>query len=234
MLDPGVRRDGVMVEVSAGVSGRMLAGAEPRGAPQPPAAPPQPEPEPQIATLALTPAPRAEAASLPRVTTGRSLRERASEGTGPTLAPTPMAPTSFAPVAAQPLDVGTQAWPAAMMARIEALRDAADAVDTSIRILPDALGAIDVSVRREGDLTHVHLAAEQAQTARLLAEAQPRLAELADARGLRLQTSTGGAGANSGDAQPDARSRPQPERQPVALPSPPRRARAEAPDHRIA
>lgn len=218
-----------MIEAQAPASERTMVAVEPRNAPQPPAPAPQPEPEPQIAALALTPATRAEAAPLPRVTTGRSLRERATETTGPTLAPVPAAPLAFAPVAAQPLDVGTQAWPAAMMARIEALREAADAVDTSIRILPDALGAIDVSVRREGEVTHVHLAAEQAQTARLLADAQPKLAELADARGLKLQTSAGG----TGSGQPDARGQPQPQ-QPVAPPSAPRHVPADTPDHRIA
>lgn len=218
-----------MIEAQVPVPDRALAVAEPRGAPRLAAPAPQHEAEPQIAALALTPATRAEAAPLPRVTTGRSLRERATEASGATLAPAPTAPLAFAPVAAQPLDVSTQAWPAAMMARIEALREAADAVDTSIRILPDALGAIDVSVRREGEVTHVHLAAEQAQTARLLAEAQSKLAELADARGLKLQTSAGG----TGSGQPDPRGQPQPQ-QPAAPPSVFRHARTETPDHRIA
>ncbi len=235
MLDLGVRREGATHGVSGLVPDRMLVASEPtgKGALQPPATAllPERKAEPQLAALPLTPAARAAPAPLPRVTTGRSLRERATEVTGPTLAPTPTAPAAFAPVAAQPLDVSTQAWPAAMMARIEALREAADAVDTSIRILPDALGAIDVSVRKDGEVTHVHLAAEQAQTARLLAEAQPRLAELADARGLRLQTSTAGTG--GGNAQPDARSQPQPQ-QPAAPPPASPRARAETPDHRIA
>jgi flagellar hook-length control protein FliK len=229
MLDPGLRREGAVIEVAAPAADRAMAVGEPRGTLQPPAAAPEPKAEPQLAALPLTPAARAEAAPLPRITTGRSLRERATELTGPTLAPAPTAPAAFAPVAAQPLDVSTRAWPAAMMARIEALREAADAVDTSIRILPDALGAIDVSVRKDGEVTHVHLAAEQAQTARLLAEAQPKLAELADARGLKLQTSAGG----TGSGQPDARGQPQPQ-QPAAPPPASPAARAETPDHRIA
>lgn len=235
MLDLGVCHEGATHGVSGLVPDRMLVASEPtgKGALQPPATEllPERKAERQLAALPLTPAARAEPAPLPRVTTGRSLRERATEVTGPTLAPTLTAPAAFAPVAAQPLDVSTQAWPAAMMARIEALREAADAVDTSIRILPDALGAIEVSVRKDGEVTHVHLAAEQAQTARLLAEAQPRLAELADARGLRLQTSTAGTG--GGNAQPDARSQPQPQQPAAPLPASPR-ARAETPDHRIA
>jgi len=85
-----------------------------------------------------------------------------------------------------PLDLSGDSWPGAMIAHIERLRDAADAVDTTIRVVPDALGSIDVSVRRSGDQVHVQFAAEQAATRQILHEAQPRLAELAEARGLRL------------------------------------------------
>lgn len=106
-------------------------------------------------------------------------------------ASTPAAPPPV--VASQPaIDITQQALPAAMIAHIEKLRDAADAVSTSIRILPDALGAVDVSITKDGELTHVHLAAENAQTRALLAEAQPKLAELAEQKGMKLgQTSVG-------------------------------------------
>lgn len=85
-----------------------------------------------------------------------------------------------------PLDMRQERWPHAMIERIEMLRDAADAVDTRIRLVPDALGAIDVSVRKDGDGVRVHFSAEQAATRTLLADAQPRLADLAEARGLKL------------------------------------------------
>jgi len=85
-----------------------------------------------------------------------------------------------------PLDMRQERWPGAMIERIDILRDAANATDTRIRLIPDALGTIDVSVRRDGDTVHVQFAAEQAATRSLLQEAQPRLAELADARGLKL------------------------------------------------
>lgn len=95
-----------------------------------------------------------------------------------------------------PLDMRQERWPHAMIERIEMLRDAADAVDTRIRLVPDALGAIDVSVKTEGDTVRVHFNAEQAATRTLLADAQPRLAELAEARGLKLaQGSLGDGGA---------------------------------------
>lgn len=78
------------------------------------------------------------------------------------------------------------ALPASPIDHIERLRDQADAVSTSIRLVPDALGAIDVSLKKDGEVTHVHLAADQPATRTLLADAQPRLAEIADQRGVRL------------------------------------------------
>jgi len=95
-----------------------------------------------------------------------------------------------------PLDLRGDSWPGAMIAHIERLRDAADAADATIRVVPDALGSIDVSVRRSGDQVHVQFAAEQAATRQILQDAQPRLAELAEARGLRL----GGTAVENGPA----------------------------------
>ncbi|SFO29720.1 flagellar hook-length control protein FliK [Sphingomonas sp. OK281] len=112
-----------------------------------------------------------------------------------------------------PLDMRQERWPHAMIERIEMLRDAADAVDTRIRLVPDALGAIDVSVKTEGDTVHVHFNAEQAATRTLLADAQPRLAELAEARGLKLsQGSLGDSGAQQqrAPATPQTPNRPAP------------------------
>ncbi len=98
-----------------------------------------------------------------------------------------------------PLDMRQERWPHAMIERIEILRDAADATDTRIRLIPDALGAINVSMRKDGDTVHVHFNAEQAATRTLLADAQPRLAELAEARGLKLgQGALGDGNAGSG------------------------------------
>jgi hypothetical protein len=90
-----------------------------------------------------------------------------------------------------------------MIDHIELLRDGADANDTRIRLVPDALGAVDVSVRRDGDRVHVHFAAENRASAQLLSDAQPRLADLAEARGLKLgQTSVDtGADPNRGQTR---------------------------------
>lgn len=96
-------------------------------------------------------------------------------------------PAAITPEQGQPtLDTADRGWPQAMVERIERLQDAADATSTRIRLLPDALGAIDVAVQREGELVHVQFTAAEAQTRQLLADAQPRLADAADARGWRL------------------------------------------------
>jgi hypothetical protein len=107
-----------------------------------------------------------------------------------------------------PLDMRQERWPHAMIERIEMIRDAADAGDTRIRLIPDALGAIDVSVKSVGDTVHVHFNAEQAATRTLLADAQPRLAELAEARGLKLGQGAPGD-ANAGGGQHRAPTSPQ-------------------------
>jgi flagellar hook-length control protein FliK len=119
-----------------------------------------------------------------------------------------------------------------MIDHIDQLRDAANAVDTRIRIVPDALGAIDVAVRKEGDTVHVHLAAEQAATRTMLNEAAPRLTEMAEQRGLKLGQTMVDAGTTGRD---------QPRQQPPAPASPAPRAPAPVvadapavPDQRIA
>ncbi len=113
----------------------------------------------------------------------------ATDPTAPSIAASaPVSPLAIKTAEAQqaPLDMRQERWPHAMIERIEILRDAADATDTRIRLIPDALGAIDVSMRKDGDTVHVHFTAEQAATRTLLHDAQPRLVELAEARGLKL------------------------------------------------
>ncbi|WP_375429231.1 flagellar hook-length control protein FliK [uncultured Sphingomonas sp.] len=134
------------------------------------------------------------------------------------------------------LDLRQDRWPSAMVERIERLRDAVDAVDTRIRLIPDTLGSIDVAVKRDGDTVHVHFTAEQAATRALLQDAAPRLAEAAEARGLKLgQTAVGdGDGDGDGDSQPGGR-QPQPNTAPVpARPSSPAAMDEDAADTRIA
>lgn len=125
-------------------------------------------------------------------------------------APVPLALTGSAPEVARtvqamsgagqtPLDMRREDWPGTMIERIAALRDSAETSDTRMRLSPDNLGTIDVSIRREGDRLHVHFAAEAQATRQMLADAAPRLAELADARGIKLGQTSVDSG--SGGAQ---------------------------------
>ncbi|WP_375380729.1 flagellar hook-length control protein FliK [uncultured Sphingomonas sp.] len=94
-------------------------------------------------------------------------------------------------------DMSQSGWPTRMAEQIEALRDAADATSTSIRVIPDALGPVDLQVRRDGDQVHVHFSAANPETRTLIADAQPQLAAAAADRGLKLgQASVGGGAAD--------------------------------------
>jgi len=123
------------------------------------------------------------------------------------------------------LDMRRDDWPQAMIDRIEALRDSADAANTRIRLIPDALGKVDVSLRHDGDAVHVHFTADVAATRTLIADAQPRLAEAAQARGLRLGQATVDAGGGGAGRQP-----PQQHQPATSSPIPARPAPASAAD----
>lgn len=111
------------------------------------------------------------------------------------------AQTALIGIDATPLDTRSDQWPRQLIERIEALRDAADAKDTRIRLVPAALGKIDVALRQQGDTLYVQFSADVPATRVLLSEAQPRLAEIAQERGLRL----GQSGVDGGQAQQDRR-----------------------------
>jgi hypothetical protein len=114
------------------------------------------------------------------------------------------APSDPRPIvtATRALDTRQEDWPQRLIDRVEAARDAANAADTRIRLVPEALGKIDIALRQDGTTLHVHFTAEQAATRDLLDAAQPRLAELAAARGLQLGDAGVGAGANQGGRRP--------------------------------
>ncbi|CAN5377832.1 hypothetical protein BH10PSE14_BH10PSE14_05430 [soil metagenome] len=109
-----------------------------------------------------------------------------------------------------------------MIDHIEALRDDADAHDTRIRLVPDALGTVDVAVRRDGDAVHVRFSSANEATRAVLNDAQPRLAELAQASGLRIAGSSVDSGFGGG-GQPH----PQPQ-SPTPSPRPGRAQRVDA------
>ncbi|MBX3562953.1 MAG: flagellar hook-length control protein FliK [Sphingomonas sp.] len=121
------------------------------------------------------------------------------------------------------LDMRRHEWTGKMVEMIEAMRDSAPVKETRISLMPDALGKVDISVRQDGDRVHVHFSAETQAARQILTDAQPRLNELAEARGIRLgQTSVEqqGTGAQSGQRHNDA---PRPQN-----PSAPASARAAA------
>lgn len=138
----------------------------------------------------------------------------------------PGAAAAAAPVRApEPqIDTGRNDWMQAMIAQITDSQAEGGARAARIRLLPDALGAVDIRIVERGDGMHVELAADTPQARALLADAQPRLHELAEARGLRLAQSSidaalsGGPFGQSGQRQP-----PQ---EPPSAPPPPRRAAA--------
>ena len=161
----------------------------------------------------------------------RAARPSADDRTVEHAAFQPVAGTVAAPIAATggaqqaPLDLCQERWPHAMVDRIAQLRDtaaaaSAHAAETRIRIVPDALGTIDVSINRDGDAIAVHFQADQAATRTLLQDAQGRLADIAEARGLRLSgSSVDGGSAGSGQQR-------QPQPQQPALPGAPPRTTA--------
>lgn len=101
-----------------------------------------------------------------------------------------------------PLDLTREDWTGRMIDRIAVMRDAVDAADTRIRLAPEHLGQVEVSIRRDGDRIHVHFTAENPATRQLLAEAAPRLSELAEARGLKLGQSSVDSGAGGQQGAP--------------------------------
>ncbi len=178
---------------------------------QTPATPAAVTPAAQAAARPVTPAP-AGVVFAPAIAAAEERERQVQPVTTDSATPAPVGAAGLAlPVAATAradpsgqaaLDLTQPQWPHQMIQRIETLRDAADAADTRIRLIPDALGAIDVAVKRDGDTLHVQFTAEQAQTRQLLADAQPRLAEAAEARGLKLGQTSVDAGTTGGNGQP--------------------------------
>lgn len=121
-----------------------------------------------------------------------------------------------APVAAMtgaeqaPLDMTQGHWPQGMIDRIERMREDAATADTRIQLSPDALGGIAVALRHEDGATHIHFTADQAQTATMLAEAQPTLARLAEEKGMRLGQTAVDLGQSGGGGERQPQRQPEP------------------------
>lgn len=179
---------------------------------------------PQAAPVTLASQGSANAAMPALFALAMAPERKPGEGEGsqpgdPTAAATLLTPADAVQLVAKPgqaerqaLDMGRQDWPQKMIDRIEALRDDANANDTSIRLKPDALGRIDVSLRTHADgAVTVRFAAEQPTTRALLADAAPQLNAAAEARGIRLTgtsvdlTGSGMAGGDRPRPQVDVR-----------------------------
>lgn len=108
------------------------------------------------------------------------------------------------------LDTSRHEWIAAMVDRVATMRDAAQALhgthETQIRLAPDALGTIDIALRQDGDRVHVHIATETAAAQALISDAQPRLAEIAAERGVRLGDTQVSLNAGPGSGSPQGQS----------------------------
>lgn len=144
----------------------------------------------------------------------RLIREIAGATFAPAAPDAPSAPAVAAPADMQQavLDTRRHEWMGAMIDRIEAVRDAARAGDTRIRLVPDSLGQVDIAIRHEGDRIHVHFATETQAARQLLTDAQPRLNELAEARGVKLGQTTVDSGTAGSGQQQNATRQPMPAR----------------------
>lgn len=92
------------------------------------------------------------------------------------------------------VDTSRADWLQSMIERIGEIRHEGGAREAQIRLAPDALGTVDIRIEQRDDRIHVTMTAETAQARALLAEASPRLQDMAEARGLRLTQSSVDAG----------------------------------------
>ncbi|VXC70277.1 flagellar hook-length control protein FliK [Sphingomonas sp. AX6] len=103
------------------------------------------------------------------------------------------APVEAASNVADPTPIDTQAtdWIEGMIEQIDVMRDAhaegaSETTTTRIRLSPDALGGIEIVLSGEGEAIDVRINADTSAARALLAEAAPRLTDMAEARGLKL------------------------------------------------
>lgn len=149
---------------------------------------------------------------------------------------TPVTVQSVAPAAFDArealLDMRREEWAGEMVEIIETMREASPLRETRIRLAPDMLGNVDVSIRKDGDRVHVHFVAENPAARQMLQDAQPRLTEAAEQRGLRLgQTSVDAGAGQQGQRQENGQQPNQPARPASARAKPDRATQS---DERIA
>ncbi|MHA6721749.1 flagellar hook-length control protein FliK [Sphingomonas sp. RS2018] len=132
-------------------------------------------------------------------------------GAPATAQPTPVALDARLPL----VDTTRTDWMEKMIDRIETIQGESGKSETRIRLTPDALGNVDVAVTRDATgAIQLRMTSDNPHARTLLAEAAPRLAEMAEARGLKL----GGSGVDSGaqgQGQGERRSETAAPRQPL-------------------
>ncbi|GEM_PF-1341282 len=144
-----------------------------------------------------------------------------------------------------PLDTQHQQWTAKMLDRIEALRDAAPVRETKISLMPEGLGKVDIAIRQDDAGLHVAFNTDTQSARQLIADAQPKLAEIAQERGIRIgstsvESNATGSGAGNGTTSSQMNQGHRQDAQPQRnQPSAPPGARREAPtsthdDERVA
>jgi flagellar hook-length control protein FliK len=130
------------------------------------------------------------------------------------------------------LDTRDQQWTAKMIDKIEALQGGGPVRETRLSLMPEGLGKVDISIRQDDAGLHVQFNTDTQAARQLIADAQPKLAEIAQERGIRLGSTSvesNATGTGAGTANPQMnqgqRNDAQPQRN---QPSPPPSARREA------
>ncbi|NYT41750.1 flagellar hook-length control protein FliK [Sphingomonas sp. R-74633] len=147
------------------------------------------------------------------------------------------------------LDTRDQQWTAKMIDKIETLQGGGPVRETRLSLMPEGLGKVDISIRQDdaGSL-HVQFNTDTQAARQVIADAQPKLAEIAQERGIRLGSTSvesnasgtnGGTGAGSNtnpQMNQGQRNDAQPQRnQPSAPPSARREAQSSTnSDERVA
>jgi flagellar hook-length control protein FliK len=141
------------------------------------------------------------------------------------------------------LDTRDQQWTAKMIDKIEALQGGGPVRETRLSLMPEGLGKIDISIRQDDAGVHVQFNTDTQAARQLIADAQPKLAEIAQERGIRLGSTSvesNATGTGAGTANPQMnqgqRNDAQPQRnQPSAPPSARREAQSSTnSDERVA
>ncbi|MDQ0248483.1 flagellar hook-length control protein FliK [Sphingomonas kyeonggiensis] len=104
------------------------------------------------------------------------------------------------------LDMRHQEWTSKMIDRIETLQGAGPARETRLSLMPEALGKVDIAIRQDDSGSiHVQFNTDTQSARQLIADAQPKLAEIAQERGIRLGSTSvesNATGTGAGNANP--------------------------------